>query len=131
MTHPLQTLPGRTYNSGVVDLGVIRPAQASRPVTARERAAEGTSPAQGAEATGPQDRVTISPEARAKGSTGRAGLQGLHFGLQTGSHLGLHTGLHLGLQGSHFGLQGSHFGLQVSPHFGLQVLHFGLQQSPA
>jgi hypothetical protein len=50
----------------VVDFAAIRPAQASRPVSERARAAEGPARASEADGTAPQDRVTISSEARTR-----------------------------------------------------------------
>lgn len=58
-----------------MDLGAIRPSQASRPVSARDRAAEGPARAQEADGTPPADKVTISPEARQR-AQGAAGGQG-------------------------------------------------------
>lgn len=57
----------------MVDLASIRPSQATRPVSERDRAAEGAARAAGADETAPQDRVTISAEARTRAQGSASG----------------------------------------------------------
>jgi hypothetical protein len=56
-----------------MDLLFIRPAQASRPVSARDRAAEGPARAPETDGTAPEDKVTISPEARQRAQRAAGG----------------------------------------------------------
>lgn len=61
-----------------MDFAAIRPSQASRPVSERARAAEGPARASEADGAAPEDKVTISSEARdrAEGTTKAGGRGG-------------------------------------------------------